>query len=500
MTSFSGNGGGFRVKLRVQELLRRECYIDGEWQRALNGETFSVYNPSTERLIGEVPKMGAEETERAIKAASRALPEWKAKTAKERSQILHLWYELILEHIDDLAAIMTSEQGKPLAEARKEILYGASFVEWFAEEAKRVYGDIIPSAVKNQHLLVIKQPIGVVAAITPWNFPHAMVTRKCAPALAAGCTVVIKPAEATPFSAFALADLASRAGLPPGVLNVLTGDPLSIGAEMTRHPLVRKVTFTGSTRVGKLLMAQSAGTVKKLSLELGGSAPFLLFADSDIDAAVEGLIASRFRNMGQSCVSADRVFVEDKIYDPFVHTLVKAVQALKVGDGFEAGVEQGPLINEAAVEKVERHIEDALAKGATIASGGRRHALGKTFFEPTVLCNVNASMQIMREETFGPVVPLMRFHTESEAVQMANDTDYGLASYIYSRDIDRIWRVAEGLEFGMVSVNGGLFSNEVAPFGGIKESGIGREGSKYGIEDYLEIKYICMTEIRHEKH
>ncbi|MBS0652454.1 MAG: NAD-dependent succinate-semialdehyde dehydrogenase [Verrucomicrobia bacterium] len=481
------------MKLKTPELLRKQCYIDGAWQDAQSGAVIPIYNPSTGALIGEVPKMGTEETQRAIKAASLAWPEWKAKTAKERSQIIRRWYDLIMEHLEDLAVIMTSEQGKPLAEAQTEIRYGASFVEWFAEEAKRVYGDIIPSAVKDQHLLVIKQPIGVVGAITPWNFPSAMITRKCAPALAAGCTIVLKPAEATPFSAFALAELASKAGLPPGVINILTGDPASIGAEMTRNPLVRKISFTGSTRVGKLLMAQSAGTVKKVSLELGGSAPFLVFADADIDSAVEGLIASKFRNTGQACVCADRIFVENTIYDAFTQALIKAVKTLKVGDGFEKGVQQGPLINAAAVEKVERHLQDAVSKGATISCGGKRHPLGKTFFEPTIVENVDFSMQIMREETFGPVAPLMRFHTEAEAVQMANDTDYGLASYIYSSNIHRIWRVSEALEFGMVSVNGGIFSNEVAPFGGVKESGIGREGSKYGLDDYLEIKYICMT-------
>lgn len=481
------------MKLKTPQLFRQQCYINGKWQNAIGGATFPVHNPSKGTLVGEVPNMGVAETRAAIEAATLALPAWRSKTAKERGQILRRWYELILEHIDDLATILTTEQGKPLSEALTEIRYGANFIEWFSEEAKRVYGDVIPSAIKDQHLLVIKQPIGVVAAITPWNFPNAMITRKCAPALAVGCTLIIKPAEATPFSAFALAELASKAGIPPGVLNVLSGDPVAIGTEMTSNPLVRKVSFTGSTRVGKLLMAQSAGTVKKISLELGGSAPFLIFADTDIPAAVEGLILSKFRNTGQACICADRILVQDKIYTDFTHALINAVKNLKVGDGFEAGVQQGPLINTAALEKVERHVNDASSKGAIIACGGKRHPLGKTFFEPTVLCDVTSSMQIMHEETFGPVVPLMRFHTEEEAIHIANDTNYGLASYLYTRDIDRIWRVSEQLEFGMVSVNGGMFSNEVAPFGGVKESGIGREGSKYGIEDYLEIKYICMS-------
>jgi succinate-semialdehyde dehydrogenase / glutarate-semialdehyde dehydrogenase len=481
------------VKLKNPQLFRQQCYSNGQWENAINGSTFPVRNPSTGALIGNVPNMGIVETRVAIEAAVKALPSWRSKTAKERSQILRKWYELILEHMDDLSTILTTEQGKPLLESQTEIRYGANFIEWFSEEAKRVYGDVIPSAIKDQHLVVIKQPIGVVAAITPWNFPSAMITRKCAPALAVGCTIVVKPAEATPFSAFALAELASRAGIPPGVLNVLTGDPAAIGVEMTSNPLVRKVSFTGSTRVGKMLMAQSAGTVKKISLELGGSAPFLVFGDTDIDAAVEGLVLSKFRNTGQACICADRVFVEDKIYKDFTNALINTVKNLKVGDGFEIGVQQGPLINTAALEKVERHVKDATAKGAIIACGGKRHSLEGSFFEPTILCDVTPSMQIMREETFGPVAPLMRFYTEDEAIRLANDTNYGLASYLYTRDIDRIWRLSEQLEFGMVSVNGGMFSNEVAPFGGVKESGIGREGSKYGIEDYLEIKYICMS-------
>jgi succinate-semialdehyde dehydrogenase/glutarate-semialdehyde dehydrogenase len=477
----------------MQKLFREKCYINGTWREAKNGATFQVHNPSKGTLLGKVPQMGASETDEAIHAAAKALPAWKAKTAKERAQILRRWHDLILEHIDDLAHIMTSEQGKPLAEAEEEIRYAASFVEWFAEEAKRVYGDVIPSPVQGQRLLVIKQPVGVVAAITPWNFPSAMITRKCAPALAAGCTIVLKPAEATPFSAFALAELGEQAGIPPGVMNFLTGDPESIGYTMTSHPLVRKISFTGSTRVGKLLMQACAGTVKKITMELGGSAPFLVFSDADIDAAIKGLIASRFRNSGQSCICADRIFVEEPIYHDFIQTLVKSVKTLKVGDGLEAGMQQGPLINLAAVEKIERHIQDAVFHGATIACGGKRHALGKSFFEPTVVYDVKPTMQIMREESFGPVVPVMSFRREEEAIRLANDTPYGLAAYFYTRDIDRIWRVSENLESGMVSVNSGRFTSEVMPFGGIKESGIGREGSKYGINDYLEIKYICIT-------
>ncbi len=479
--------------MKLPELLQQTCYINGEWRKAKHGAVFPVHNPSTGEKIAEAPNMGAEETAEAIEAASRAFRPWSEKSAKERSSLLRHWHDLILEHIDDLAAILTAEQGKPLAESISEIRYGASFIEWFAEEAKRVYGDIIPSAVKGQHLLVIKQPIGVVAAITPWNFPNAMITRKCAVALAVGCPIVVKPAEATPLSAFALAKLAEKAKIPPGVLNILTGEPASIGAEMTRNPLVRKVSFTGSTRVGKQLMEQSASTVKKISLELGGSAPFLVFDDSKIDSAVDGLIVSKFRNTGQACVCADRIFVQDTIFDAFADALVKKVSTLKVGDGREPGVQQGPLINEAAVEKVERHLQDALSKGAKLLCGGKRHRLGKTFFEPTVLSEVTSSMQLMQEETFGPVAPLMRFSSEEEAIRQANDTNYGLASYVYTRDIDRIWRLSEQLEFGMVGVNGGMLSNEVAPFGGVKESGIGREGSKYGLDDYLEIKYICMT-------
>ncbi len=485
-----------RTKVEKNPLFRNKGYIDGQWVLADDGTTFPVHNPSTGALLAHVPKMGRQETKRAIESADQALPAWRAKTAKERGSLLLKWNDLILQHIEDLAALITLEQGKPFLEAQGEIRYGTSFMEWFAEEAKRIYGDIIPSAVPHQHLLVIRQPIGVVAAITPWNFPCAMITRKCAPALAAGCTILVKPAEGTPLTALALAELASKAGIPPGVFNVLTGDPAAIGEEMTAHPQVRKLTFTGSTKVGKMLMAKSASTVKKLSLELGGSAPFIVFADANLDAAVQGLISSKFRNSGQTCICADRIFIEETVFDIFVKKLTAAVSALQIGDGFEAGVQIGPLINEAAVDKIERHIQDALSKGAQLACGGKRHARGGTFFEPTVLYRTTPSMQIMQEESFGPVAPLMSFSLEEEAITLANATNYGLASYFYSQDPDRIWHVAEQLDFGMVSVNGGLFSNEVAPFGGVKESGLGREGSKYGIDEYLEMKYICMTSTR----
>ena len=475
----------------IMKLLFQKCYIDGEWVDTKSH--IPVINPSNGRPIGKVPKMGKEETRKAIVAAHLAFLKWKSKTGKERSGILRKWYDLILKNVDDLAALLTSEQGKPLAESKGEILYGASFVEWFSEEAKRVYGDIIPSPNAHQRLFVIKQPVGVVAAITPWNFPSAMITRKCAAALAVGCTVVVKPAESTPFSALALAELAHQAGFPKGVLNVITGDPSEIGDEMTENPRVKKIAFTGSTRVGKLLIQKSANSVKKISLELGGSAPFIIFADADLKASVEGLIQSKFRNSGQTCICADRIFVENSIYDAFTAELVKAVAKLKVGDGFDSNVNIGPLINEKGVEKVENHIADAVAKGAKIVCGGKRHALGQTFFEPTILCDVTPKMQIGKEETFGPVAPLIRFESEEEVINMANDTEYGLASYLYSRNNDRIWRIAEALENGMVSVNGGLFSSEVIPFGGVKESGMGREGSKYGIDDYLELKTIIQS-------
>lgn len=478
------------MQLKNPKLFQQKCYINGKW--ISSEKTISVIDPATGKEIGIIPNLGTTETKQAIEAAHVAFPAWRDKTTKERAQILRHWFDLIIESVDDLATILTVEQGKPLEEAKREIMYGASFVEWFGEEAKRVYGDVIPAPIKDQHLIVIKQPIGVVGAITPWNFPNAMIMRKCAPALAAGCTIVIKPSELTPYSAFALAELAERAGIPAGVFNVITGDAKTIGDELTSNPLVRKISFTGSTRVGKLLMQQSATTLKKISLELGGNAPFIVFDDADIDAAVTGAIASKFRNSGQTCVCANRLLIQDKIYDNFAEKLVKAVQALKVGNGLETGIQQGPLINMAAVEKVERHIADAVSKGAKILCGGKRSALGGTFFEPTVIADVTPNMQIAYEETFGPVAPLFKFKDEVEAIHLANDTPFGLASYFYSRDIHRVWRVAEKLEYGMVGINVGIVSNEVAPFGGFKESGIGREGSKYGIEDYLEIKYLCM--------
>lgn len=480
------------MQLNDPNLFKQQGYIQGKWLEAFSKKSFSVFNPSKNTCIGTAPQMEAQEAKLAIEAAYQAFPIWREKTAKERSQILRRWYDLILENLADLATILTIEQGKPLQEAQAEILYGASFVEWFSEEAKRAYGDIIPSVKNKQHLFVIKQPIGVVAAITPWNFPNAMITRKCAPALAAGCTVVLKPAELTPFSAFALAELAERAGIPPGVLNIITGDPVAIGLELTQNPKVRKLTFTGSTQVGKQLMVQSAPTVKKLSLELGGSAPFLVFSDAEIDTAVEGLIASKFRNSGQTCVCADRILVEEAIYSRFLNALAEKIKALKVGDGLEEGVEQGPLIEVKAVQKVERQIQEALSQGASLLCGGKKHPLGGAFFEPTLLADVTPSMEVMKEETFGPVAAVARFRTEEEAIQLANDTPYGLASYLYSQNMNRLLRVAEQLEFGIVSINGGLFSNEVTPFGGVKESGIGREGSKYGIEEFLQIKYLCL--------
>lgn len=474
-------------------LLRQQCYIDGKWADADSGETIEVTNPANDEVLATVPKMGADETRLAIEAANRAWPAWRALTAKERSTILRNWFNLIIENADDLALLMTSEQGKPLAEAKGEVVYGASFIEWFAEEARRVYGDTIPQHQADKRIVVIKQPVGVVASITPWNFPIAMITRKCAPALAAGCPVVIKPAELTPLSALALAELGERAGIPAGIINVVTGKSSEIGGEMTSNPTVRKLSFTGSTRVGKLLMEQCAGTVKKISMELGGNAPFIVFDDADLDAAVEGAMISKFRNAGQTCVCANRIFVQDGVYDAFAEKLTAAVKELSVGAGTEAGVNQGPLINIAAVAKVEEHVADATAKGAKVAAGGSRHALGGTFFEPTVLTDVTTDMKVTREETFGPLAPLFRFKTEDEVIEMANDTEFGLAAYFYAKDLGRVWRVAEALESGMVGVNTGLISTEVAPFGGVKESGIGREGSKYGMDDFLEVKYICMA-------
>jgi succinate-semialdehyde dehydrogenase / glutarate-semialdehyde dehydrogenase len=480
------------MKLTDPKLLCQQCYIDGAWADADDGSVVDVTDPATGEMLGSVPKMGAAETGRAIAAANQALPEWRRKTAKERAAILRRWNDLMLENQDDLAKLMTCEQGKPFAEAKGEIAYAASFVEWFAEEGKRVYGEIIPEPTRDRRIVVIKEPIGVCAAITPWNFPSAMITRKAGPALAAGCTMVVKPATATPLSALALAELAMRAGIPAGVFNVVTGGSAAIGGEMTSNPIVRKLTFTGSTEVGKLLMAQCADTVKKVSLELGGNAPFIVFDDADLDAAVEGAIGSKYRNAGQTCVCANRFLVQEGVYEAFADKLTSAVEGLKVGSGLEAGVMQGPLIDMQAVEKVEAHIADAMAKGAKLVLGGKRHALGRTFFEPTVLTDVTRDMAVTHEETFGPVAPLFRFKTEDEAIAMANDTEFGLASYFYSRDIGRIWRVSEGLEYGIVGANVGIISNEVAPFGGMKESGIGREGSHFGIDEFLEVKYLCL--------
>ncbi|HVC53521.1 MAG TPA: NADP-dependent succinate-semialdehyde dehydrogenase [Stellaceae bacterium] len=480
------------LQLRDEKLFRQHCYINGEWVGADSGATIPVTNPASGETLGTVPKMGADETRRAIEAADRAQPAWRAKTAKERAAILRRWYELMMANQDDLGALMTAEQGKPLAEAKGEIAYAASFIEWFAEEGKRIYGDTIPAHGADKRIVVLKEPIGVTAAITPWNFPAAMITRKCGPALAAGCTMVLKPATATPYSALALCELAERAGVPKGVFSCVTGGAKEIGGEMTSNPIVRKLTFTGSTEIGKLLMEQCAGTVKKVSLELGGNAPFIVFDDADIEMAVKGAIASKYRNAGQTCVCANRILVQDGVYDAFTKRLVEVAGAMKVAGGFEPGAMIGPLIDMKAVEKVEAHISDAVKKGAKIVAGGHRHALGGSFFEPTVLTGVTTDMMITREETFGPVAPLYRFKTDDEAIRMANDTEFGLAAYFYSRDIGRVWRVAEALEYGIVGINEGIISTEIAPFGGVKESGIGREGSKYGIEDYLEIKYLCM--------
>ena len=480
------------LQLKDPTLLRQQAYLNGLWCDADNAETIVVTNPATGAAIGTVPKMGAAETRRAIEAADAAWPAWRKKTAKERSAILRKWNDLMLANADDLALIMTAEQGKPLAEAKGEIAYAASFIEWFAEEGKRIAGETLQSPWPDRRLLVVKEPIGVCAAITPWNFPAAMITRKVGPALAAGCPMIVKPAEATPYSALALAVLAERAGVPAGVFSVLTGASRAIGGEMTSNPIVRKLTFTGSTEVGRVLMQQCAPTIKKLSLELGGNAPFIVFDDADLDAAVEGALASKYRNAGQTCVCANRLYVQDGVYDAFAAKLVAAVEKLKVGNGVDAGVTQGPMIDVKAVEKVEQHIADATEKGGRILTGGKRHALGHSFFEPTVIAGVTADMQVAREETFGPLAPLFRFKTEEEVLAQANDTEFGLASYFYTRDIGRVWRIAEGLESGMVGINSGLISNEIAPFGGVKQSGLGREGSTYGMDDYLVIKYICM--------
>jgi len=485
------------LQLKDPKLFRQQAYIDGAWADADSKGTIPVTNPATGETLGTVPNMGAAETRRAIMAANQAWPAWRAKTGKERAAILRKWFDLMIAAQDDLARLMTLEQGKPLAESKGEITYGAGFVEWFAEEAKRVYGDIIPEHLPNRRIVVTKEPIGVVAAITPWNFPNSMITRKVSPALAVGCPVVIKPASATPFSALALAELAERAGFPRGVINIITGSAGAIGGEMTSNPIVRKLSFTGSTEIGKALMGQCAATVKKVSLELGGNAPFIVFDDADLDEAVKGAIASKYRNTGQTCVCANRLLVQDGVYDDFAQRLSKAVAALKVANGLEDGAQQGPLIDMKAVEKVEEHIEDAVSKGARIVLGGKRHKLGGSFFEPTVLADVTPKMKVAREETFGPVAPLFRFKTEDEAIHMANDTEFGLASYFYARDIGRIWRVSSALEYGIVGANEGLISTEVAPFGGVKESGLGREGSKYGIEDYLVVKYTLMGGLAH---
>jgi len=481
------------MNLSNRQMLRSAVKIGQNWNAADDGATFSVINPANGETLGEVPLCGAAETRRAIEAANAAWPAWRALTARQRGQLLRAWFELIVANGEDLAQLITAECGKPLTEARGEVAYGASFVEWFAEEGKRTYGESIPSTAANTRLLVVKQPVGVCAAITPWNFPLAMITRKVAPALAAGCPVVVKPAEATPLTALALAVLAEQAGLPPGVLNVLTGNPAAIGGELCANPVVRKLSFTGSTAVGRLLMAQCAPTIKKLSLELGGNAPFIVFDDADIDAAVDGALIAKYRNTGQTCVCANRFLVQAGIYDQFAARFADKVRGLKVGDGTEAGVAQGPLINAAGLAKVEAHVADALGKGARVLCGGARHERGGNFFQPTVLADVTNAMQVAREETFGPVAPLFRFETEAEAIAMANDTEFGLAAYFYSRDVGRCWRIGEALEYGMVGINTGLISNEVAPFGGIKQSGLGREGSKYGIEEYLEIKYLCFN-------
>jgi succinate-semialdehyde dehydrogenase/glutarate-semialdehyde dehydrogenase len=479
------------MNIQNQALLRSTVFFGGQWVAADNGATLAVRDPASGSLLAKVPDCGAPETRRAIAAADAALPAWRAQTAKQRAQVLQRWFALIIANADDLAQLITAEGGKPLAEAKGEVAYGASFVEWFAEEGKRAYGETIPATVADKRLVVVKQAIGVCAAITPWNFPLAMITRKVAPALAAGCTVVVKPAEQTPLTALALAVLAEEAGFPGGVFNVLTGDPVAIGGELTASPVVRKLSFTGSTEIGRLLMAQCAPTIKKLSLELGGNAPFIVFDDADVDAAVDGALIAKYRNTGQTCVCANRILVQSGIYEEFARKLATRAGQLQVGAGVEEGVAQGPLIDDAALAKVEAHVADALAKGARVLCGGARHARGGNFYQPTVLADVTPAMKVAREETFGPVAPLFRFTTEAEAVAMANATEFGLAAYFYSRDVARCWRVGEALEYGMVGINTGLISNEVAPFGGVKQSGLGREGSKYGIEDYLEIKYLC---------
>ncbi len=484
------------IQLNDQTLLRNQSYIDGEWVNAADGKTFSVDNPADGVIVADIANCGGAETNRAVNAANIALPLWRALTAKARAAILRQWFDLILANANDLAQILTAEQGKPLSEAKGEIIYGASFIEWFGEEAKRIYGDVIPPTLPDRRLIVLKQAIGVTAAITPWNFPNAMITRKVAPALAAGCTMVLKPAEQTPLSALALAVLAERAGVPKGVLNVVTGDAAAavvIGKELCANPIVRKLSFTGSTEVGRILMAQCAPTIKKLSLELGGNAPFIVFDDADLDAAVDGIMQCKFRNAGQTCVSANRIYVAASVHDAFADKLQAKMSGLRVGRGTEAGINVGPLIDEAAVAKVSEHVADAVALGATVLSGGKLHSLGGRFYTPTLLANVPIAAKISHIETFGPVAPLIKFHTDDEVVALANNSEFGLAAYFYARDISRIFKVAEALEVGMVGVNTGIFSNEVAPFGGIKQSGLGREGSKYGIEDYVEMKYVCIA-------
>lgn len=480
------------MQLNDPTLFRQQAMINGRWRDASGKETLAVTNPANGQPLGNVPKMGAGETREAIDAAARALPAWRALTAKERSSILRRWFELMMEHQDDLARLMTLEQGKPLAEAKGEISYAASFIEWFAEEGKRIYGDTIPGHQADKRLLVIKQPIGVTAAITPWNFPSAMITRKAGPALAAGCTMVLKPASQTPFSALALAELANRAGIPEGVFNVVTGSASEVGGELTGNPLVRKLSFTGSTEIGRQLMEQCAKDIKKVSLELGGNAPFIVFDDADLDKAVEGALASKFRNAGQTCVCANRLYVQDSVYDRFAEKLQQAVSKLQIGDGLQPNVTIGPLIDEKAIAKVQEHIADALGKGARVVTGGKVHELGGNFFQPTILVDVPGDAKVAKEETFGPLAPLFRFKDEADVIAQANDTEFGLAAYFYARDLGRVFHVGEALEYGIIGINTGLISTEVAPFGGVKSSGLGREGSKYGIEDYLEIKYMCI--------
>jgi succinate-semialdehyde dehydrogenase/glutarate-semialdehyde dehydrogenase len=484
-------------QLRDPQLFRQAAYVDGKWIE--KDKTIDVDNPATGEMLGTVPQLDAADTRRAIDAAHRAFPGWRAKTAKERASVLRRWFDLMMTHQEDLARLMTLEQGKPLSESKGETAYAASFLEWFGEEAKRVYGDTIPHQQADKRIVVLKEPVGVVACITPWNFPLAMITRKAGPAIAAGCTVVLKPASQTPFSALALAELSERAGLPKGVFNVITGSAKEIGGELTSNALVRKLSFTGSTETGRLLMAQCAPTVKRLSLELGGNAPFIVFEDADLDAAVEGAVLSKYRNTGQTCVCANRLLIQDSVYDAFAEKLAAAVRKLRPASGLEPDATQGPLIDDRAVDKVEEHIRDATAKGARVLVGGKRHQLGGRFFEPTILTDVTPAMLVAREETFGPVAPLFRFKTDADAISLANDTEFGLAAYFYGRDIGRIWNVAEALEYGIIGVNTGIISTEVAPFGGMKQSGIGREGSKYGMEEFLEVKYVCLGGLQAQK-